>query len=93
MFSRTMCLCAVTLMLANRSAIGQQAAATRLDLDARQASIGLLHAHLIIPAVPGPLTVAYPKWIPGEQRAQRPPRSNGSAQVRRQRKNARLAPG
>jgi len=59
-------LCAVALMLANRSAMGQQAPATRLDLDARQASIGLLHAHLVIPAVPGPLTVAYPKWIPGE---------------------------
>ena len=66
MFSRMMGLCAVALMLANRSAMGQQAPATRLDLDARQASIGLLHAHLVIPAVPGPLTVAYPKWIPGE---------------------------
>ena len=66
MLSRMMGLCAVALMLANRSAMGQQAPATRLDLDARQASIGLLHAHLVIPAVPGPLTVAYPKWIPGE---------------------------
>ncbi len=66
MFSRMMGLCAVSLMLANRSAMGQQGPATRLDLDARQASIGLLHAHLVIPAVPGPLTVAYPKWIPGE---------------------------
>jgi predicted metalloprotease with PDZ domain len=66
MFSRMMGLCAVALTLANRSAMGQQAPATRLDLDARQASIGLLHAHLVIPAVPGPLTVAYPKWIPGE---------------------------
>jgi predicted metalloprotease with PDZ domain len=66
MFSRMMGLCVVALMLANRSAMGQQSPATRLDLDARQASIGLLHAHLVIPAAPGPLTVAYPKWIPGE---------------------------
>ena len=66
MFSRMMGLCVVALMLANRSAMGQQSPATRLDLDARQASIGLLHAHLVIPAASGPLTVAYPKWIPGE---------------------------
>src|SRR5918996_4557832 len=25
-----------------------------------------LHAHLVVPAAPGPLTLYYPKWIPGE---------------------------
>src|SRR5215471_183638 len=37
-----------------------------LDLDATQAPTGMLHAHLTIPATAGPLTLAYPKWIPGE---------------------------
>lgn len=35
-------------------------------LDARQVSRGLMFAHLTIPARPGPLTLVYPKWIPGE---------------------------
>src|SRR5262249_51779669 len=26
----------------------------------------LLHARLVIPAAPGPLTLCYPQWIPGE---------------------------
>ena len=37
-----------------------------LKLDARDASRKVLHATLHIPAQPGPLTLLYPKWIPGE---------------------------
>ena len=40
--------------------------ATTIRLDAREAPRRLLHAHLSIPATPGPLTLFYPKWIPGE---------------------------
>lgn len=39
---------------------------SRIELDATQAPTGLLHAHLAFPARPGTLTLAYPKWIPGE---------------------------
>jgi hypothetical protein len=35
-------------------------------LDATSAPGRLLHAHLLIPAHPGPLTLQYPRWIPGE---------------------------
>jgi predicted metalloprotease with PDZ domain len=35
-------------------------------LDASQASRGIMFAHEKIPAVPGPFTLVYPKWIPGE---------------------------
>lgn len=35
-------------------------------LDARDASHGLMTAHLTIPARPGAFELAYPKWIPGE---------------------------
>ena len=37
----------------------------RLTVDAREATRGILHATLDIPARPGPLTLFYPKWIPG----------------------------
>ena len=42
------------------------AAPIRLDVDATDAARSLLHAKLHIPATPGPLTLFYPKWIPGE---------------------------
>jgi predicted metalloprotease with PDZ domain len=35
-------------------------------VDARDISRRILHARLEIPATPGPLTLLYPKWIPGE---------------------------
>src|SRR6185295_8631603 len=37
-----------------------------LRVDAREAPGKLLHAALSIPAAPGPLTLVYPKWLPGE---------------------------
>jgi predicted metalloprotease with PDZ domain len=38
----------------------------RIELDATQAPSGLLHSHLRFPTSSGSLTLAYPKWIPGE---------------------------
>jgi predicted metalloprotease with PDZ domain len=38
----------------------------RLSVDATQAPQKILHAHMQIPVRPGPLTLQYPKWIPGE---------------------------
>jgi hypothetical protein len=38
----------------------------RLSVDATEAPRKLFHARLIIPAKPGPMTLVYPKWIPGE---------------------------
>src|SRR4051794_41135993 len=38
----------------------------RLEVDAREAPRKILHAKLVIPAAPGPLTLLYPKWLPGE---------------------------
>jgi predicted metalloprotease with PDZ domain len=35
-----------------------------LSVDASEASGRIVHAHLIIPASPGPLTLFFPKWIP-----------------------------
>lgn len=37
-----------------------------LEVDARQAARGIFHSHMVLPALPGPLTLTYPQWIPGE---------------------------
>jgi predicted metalloprotease with PDZ domain len=66
-FWQTATLC-LTLFLA----LGTQAHAAdtnrpiELGVDATEAPRKLLHARLLIPAKPGPLTLYYPKWIPGE---------------------------
>lgn len=38
----------------------------QLSVDLSEAPRHIFHAHLVIPAAPGPLTIYYPKWIPGE---------------------------
>src|SRR5580692_6799505 len=38
----------------------------RLGVDLREATKHIFHAKLTFPVTPGPLTLAYPKWIPGE---------------------------
>ncbi len=40
--------------------------AIQLTVDAARTQQKLLHAHLVLPVTPGPLTLYYPKWIPGE---------------------------
>ena len=42
------------------------AAPILLRLDATEAPRKIYHAELTIPASPGPMTLFYPKWIPGE---------------------------
>src|SRR5262245_52038739 len=37
-----------------------------LEVDATEAPRGLLHARLRLPVHAGPLTLVYPKWLPGE---------------------------
>jgi hypothetical protein len=44
----------------------QQDAPITLDVDATEAPRRLLHARLTLPVKPGPLTLCYPKWMPGE---------------------------
>src|ERR1700739_1426247 len=38
----------------------------RLDVDLREAPQHIFHAKLTLPVHSGPLTLVYPKWIPGE---------------------------
>ncbi len=37
-----------------------------VEVDLTDAPRRLFHAHLVMPVTPGPMTVVYPKWIPGE---------------------------
>jgi predicted metalloprotease with PDZ domain len=54
-------------------------AAISLTVDATEAPRKLFHSKLLIPVVPGPLTLAYPKWLPGEHSPNGP--INGLAEL------------
>jgi predicted metalloprotease with PDZ domain len=57
---------AVLAVLAAPAMFAQSAQTISLTVDASQSPRKLLHARLILPVQPGPLTLYYPKWIPGE---------------------------
>ncbi len=54
----------IILFLASVSAFAQTA--MTLNVDATDAARNIVHSKLTIPVKPGPLTLIYPKWIPGE---------------------------
>jgi predicted metalloprotease with PDZ domain len=58
-------LAAVFLVLCGGTVFSQNAPII-LTVDATDAPRKILRARLVIPARPGPLTLTYPKWIPGE---------------------------
>lgn len=43
-----------------------------LEVDARDVLRGIQRTHIVMPVRPGPLVLAYPKWIPGEHRPNGP---------------------
>ena len=55
---------AAVLSLAASVAFAEEA--ILVTVDATKTQEKLLHTHLVIPVKPGPLTLYYPKWIPGE---------------------------
>ncbi len=61
-------LLAISALLLGAAPLGAQREAQhiQLALDLRDAPRKILHARLVIPVKPGPLTLAYPQWIPGE---------------------------
>jgi predicted metalloprotease with PDZ domain len=48
------------------SSVALAAETISLTVDATKTPQKLLHSHEVIPVKPGPLTIFYPKWIPGE---------------------------
>ena len=64
----TLILATLLLALALRAEAGQdQSGPTiRLSVNAADAPRRILHTRMVLPVSPGPLTLVYPKWIPGE---------------------------
>ena len=54
------------LQLCTLIALGQDSVSIRMNVDATDAARNVLHTTLTIPVKPGPLSLFYPKWIPGE---------------------------
>jgi predicted metalloprotease with PDZ domain len=65
---RFLCLLSVSVwvLLSFCAAALAQNSTITLEVDATDAPRNLLRARLHIPVQPGPLTLVYPKWIPGE---------------------------
>jgi len=57
---------AASMLLASAGIQAQTPTPIRLEVDASQAPQKILHVHEEIPVKPGPLTLYYPEWIPGE---------------------------
>ncbi|MDE3154043.1 MAG: M61 family metallopeptidase [Acidobacteriota bacterium] len=57
---------AVLWLAAVPAAVAQTHGPISLTVDARQAPMKIVKTHEAIPVSPGPLTLYYPKWIPGE---------------------------
>jgi len=60
---RTLVLFAITLVIAAPAALASPLISVTVDATGTQQK--LLRAHEVIPVKPGPLTLYYPKWIPG----------------------------
>ena len=59
---------AATIALLAPEAI-RAADTVRLSVDLTGAPGHMLHATMRIPAVPGPMTLRYPKWLPGRPKS------------------------
>src|SRR3982074_629115 len=54
------------VLLGCLSLLPAQGPNVKLDVDATDAPRRLFHVRITMPAKPGPMTLLYPKWIPGE---------------------------
>jgi len=60
----TLVLVALVLLMVGHFALAAETIS--LTVDATRTQRKILHAHLVMPVKAGPLTLYYPKWIPGE---------------------------
>jgi predicted metalloprotease with PDZ domain len=60
------CAVAALVVTIGNLAVNAQTAPITLSVDLTDAPRKILHATEVMSVVPGPLTVVYPKWIPGE---------------------------
>ena len=64
-----MCFTAILIIAAPAALLAETISVT---VDATKTQQKLLRTHLVIPVSAGPLTLYYPKWIPGDHRASGP---------------------
>ncbi len=60
-------LCLASIGPSTAARLFAEGAPITIAVDASEAPRQILHSHIVMPASPGPLTLYYPKWIPGEQ--------------------------
>ena len=70
----------------------QTPAPITLAVDASDAPRRIFHVHESLPAKPGPITLAYPKWIPGEHGPTGPITDLVGLKITRGRTPRRVAP-
>jgi predicted metalloprotease with PDZ domain len=63
--ARGVLLVGLALFGAAEAARAQATAEATVAVDAREAPRGIMSAHLELPVTAGPLTLVYPKWLPG----------------------------
>lgn len=70
------------LATAARADAHEKKLAIQLEVNATEAPRKIFHANLVIPAKPGPLTLYYPKWIPGNHGPSNPINSLSGLKIR-----------
>src|SRR5579864_4321242 len=63
---RVSLILAVMIAVAAPAIHAQSGQAIQLTVDATQVPLGVVRTHMVMPVHAGPLTLYYPKWIPGE---------------------------
>ena len=66
--SSALIACAVFVCLDSSFAVAQDTIKERLRVDATDAPRNILHSTVTIPVASGPVTLVYPRWIPGNHR-------------------------
>jgi predicted metalloprotease with PDZ domain len=64
--TRLLLVLALLVALAAPGVLAQSGQTISLTVDASQAPLKIVRTHMVIPVKAGPLTLYYPKWIPGE---------------------------
>jgi predicted metalloprotease with PDZ domain len=59
-------VCAASLLVCGQARAQEASRAVKLNVDLSDAARRIYHAKIEFPAKAGPLTLVYPKWIPGE---------------------------
>ncbi len=78
------------VVLGAAALLAQSSPTINLTVDATHAPEKILHTRMVMPVKPGPFTVLYPKWIPGEHNAAGPVGGVAGLQVLRQRQSPSL---